>query len=118
MKKTLLIIFAVAAFSQVKAQQLFRVKPADSLKNNLLEKYFNIKPGSRPQLFQLQGNPIPMLADIDTQVKVSSFDHMPIAFLQGYSKMPIAKLDGAEKMPVTMLGGGNLFKSDSKKITP
>ena len=118
MKKILLIIFAVAAFSEVKAQQLFPEKPADSLKNNLLEKYFNITPGSRQQLFQLQINPTQMLATIDTPVKVSSFDHMPIAFLQGYSKMPTAKLGGTEKMPVIILGGENQFKSDSKKLTP
>lgn len=118
MKKSLLVLVLIAAFCQVKAQQLLPVKPADSLKNDLLEKYFKTTPGSQPQLFQLQTNPTENLALLNASVKVSSTDHMPIAFLQGYSKMPLLKLGGNSKMPVVKLGGGDVIPLYPGKITP
>ena|ERR1700733_12276842 len=119
MKKSILVIALIIACCQLKAQQQpFQVKPADSLKNSLLQKYFNIIPDSQQQFFQLQGNPIPMPASVNAPVKTDSYDNMPIAFLQGYSKMPVAKSEGTEKMPVLKLGGSNTIQIDPKKITP
>jgi hypothetical protein len=119
MKKSILILALIIACSQLKAQQQpFQVKPADSLKNSLLQKYFNITPGSQQQFFQLQLNPNQTLALAGTPVKTDSYDHMPIASMQGYSKMPVAKLEGTEKMPVLKLGGSNSILTDPKKVTP
>src|SRR6185503_1017558 len=118
MKKSLLVLVLTAVFCQVKAQQLFQSKPADSLKNTLLQKYFNIAPGSQPQSFQLRTIPLESLASVNTDVKPDSYDHMPIAFLQGNSKMPVVKPGGNDKMPVAKLGGPNVITIDPKKVTP
>ena len=118
MKKSLLVLVLLAAFCQVKAQQLFPVKPADSLKNLPFEKYFNINPNSRQQLPQWNVNPLQKLASVSAPVKVSSYDYMPIALLQGSSKMPVVKLGGNYKMPMAKLGGPDVIVLDPKKVTP
>jgi hypothetical protein len=118
MKKSLLVAVLIAAFCQVKAQQLFPVKPVDSLKNSPLQKYFNIKPGIQQQLFQSQGNLNQILASVNMPVKVDSYDHTPIAFLPGNSKMPVVKLGGYYKMPVAKLGGEGSSTVEVNKITP
>ncbi len=118
MKKSLLVLVLIAVFCQAKAQQLFQPKPADSLKNTLLQKYLNITPGSQPQLFQLKTTPLENMASVNTVVKASNYYHMPIAFLQGYSKMPVVKPGGKDKMPVAKLGGPDVITIDPKKVTP
>jgi hypothetical protein len=101
MKKILLLFILFIGVFQLKAQQLFQVKPTDNLTNNLLGKYFQIKPGEW-QLLQPQLNINEVLSAINTQKleTVHIADHMPIAVLAGYSKMPIVKLGGYYTMPV------------------
>jgi hypothetical protein len=113
MKKALLFVFAVAAFSQAKAQQFFNVQPYDSLKNNLFEQYFKVQPQNQSPL-----NLNEMLPAAGPRVTVSATDHMPIALLQGFSKMPVVKLSGFDKMSVAKLGQGDTFKPYLKKLTP
>ena len=109
MKKALLVVLVVAAFSQAKAQQVFNVKPSDSLKNNWFEQYLKVQPQNQMPWLQPQLNLNKTLAAGASQVKISLYDHMPIAFLQGDSKMPIVKLGGSYKMPVLKLGEGNVI---------
>jgi hypothetical protein len=110
MKKALLVVFAAAAFSQARAQQFFSVKPSDSLKNNWFEQYLKVRPQNQLPwaLPPLKFNKT--LATFGSNVKISPYDHMPIAFLQGDSKMPVVKLGGAYKMPVLKLGEGNVIE--------
>jgi len=116
MKKALLLILVVAVFSQAKAQQLFQFKPADSLTNNPFKRYFQAKPYDLQPLFHPQVQPVQMLVSVNTPVKISAFDHMPVAVLQGSSKMPVVKLNGTDKMPVLKLGGSPVIAVE--KITP
>ncbi len=116
MKKALLLILVIAAFSQAKAQQLFQFKPADSLTNNPFERYFQAKPYTPQPFFHPQLQPNQVLASVNTPVKISAFDHMPVAVLQGSSKMPVVKLNGTDKMPVLKLGSSPV--TEVEKITP
>ena len=118
MKKSLLVLVLIAAFCHVKAQQLFPTKPGDSPNNNVLQKYFQTKPDAQQQLFQLNVNPVKVLPAVNPQLKVSGFDNMPIAFLQGNTKMPVAKLGGYYKMPIAKLGRGDTSLVEVNKITP
>jgi hypothetical protein len=119
MKKALLIAFVVAAFSQAKAQQLFNVKPADSLKNNLFEQYFKVQPQNQLPWLQPRLNLNEALVAGAGQVKISRYDHMPVADLQGYSKMPVVKLGGFDRMPVLKPAEGTVIVvPDLKKQTP
>jgi hypothetical protein len=108
MKKALLVAFIVAAISQVKAQQLLNVKPSDSLKNNLFEQYFKVQPQNQLPWALPQLNLSKTSTTFDGNVKISPYDHMPIAFLQGNSKMPVVKSAGSYKMPVLRPGDGNV----------
>ena len=119
MKKALLVAFIITAFSQARAQQLFNLRPSDSLKNNLYEQYLKVKPQNQLLLTlpPLNLNKTPALAD--NGVKISPDDHTPIAFLQGDSKMPVVKLEGADRMPILKLeGGAAVFAPDPNKQTP
>ncbi len=118
MKKALLFVFAVAAFSQAKAQQFFNVQPSDSLKNNLFEQYFNVQPQNQSPLLQPKLNLNKMPGAASPRVTVSTIDRMPVAQLQGLDKMPVAKLLGFDKMPVAKLGQTNAFKPYLKKLRP
>ena len=119
MKKALLVVFVVAAFSQAKAQQLFNVKPSDSLKNNLLEQYFKVQPQNQLPWALPPLNLNKTLTTFGDNVKISPCDHMPVAFLQNDSKMPVVKLGGTYKMPVLKLGeGAVVVVPDLKKETP
>lgn len=103
MKKSLLFIFLMAAGYQLKAQQFFQVKPADSLTSQLLNQ-LTVKPNADFKLFKPNTNlyqPL-MLASVD--IKKSNIDHMPIAVLAGNSKMPVIKLGGYYTMPVKKIG--------------
>jgi len=116
MKKALLLILVVAAFSQAKAQQLFQFKPADSLTKNPFERYFKAQPYGGQPLFQPFVVPGQALAAVNAPVKIDRFDHMPIAMLQSNSKMPIVKLNGMDKMPILKLGDPSVVVVD--KIAP
>jgi hypothetical protein len=99
MKKPLLIIILMAAGYQLKAQQLFPVKPADSLANGLLNPS-TVKPNMSFKLFQPKSNllqPLQILAFNKTERNI---DRMPVAVLSGNSKMPVVKLGGYYTMPV------------------
>jgi hypothetical protein len=116
MKKALIVMFVLAGFSQAKAQQFFNPNPSDSLKNNSFDKYFNTAPGKQQQLLHLQANPLQTPAFVKVEIKVSNYDHMPIAYLPVNSKMPVIKLGGSYKMPVLKIGEDTL--ADLKKRTP
>jgi hypothetical protein len=115
MKKALLLILVVAAFSQAKAQQLFQFKPANSLTNNPFERYFQAKPYALQPLFHPQVQPVQMLASVNTPVKISAFDHMPVAVLQGSSKMPVVKLGGFDGMPILKPAEGTVIVVPEKQ---
>ena len=105
MKKTLLLFILIAGASQLKAQQLFPAKPADSLLNK-----FGVKPDNSFQLFQPNLNLNQPLNR--TFISVSGIDHMPIIALNGNSKMPVANMGGYYKMPVKRIGGRGPFLGD------
>ena len=104
------------ALSQAKAQQFFNVNPSESLKNNRFDKYFNTMPGNQQQSFQLPVTPHQTQVFVNVEVKVSNYDHMPIAYLPGDSKMPVVKLGGSYKMPVLKMGEDSV--PDLRKRTP
>ena len=99
MKKLIVIFILFAGAYQLKAQQLFQAKPADSLSNKLLDNYLKIKPNNpwQPLL-----NPNGALSVVNTKSFgiESVFDHMPVVVLEGYSKMPVVKLGGYYTMPI------------------
>lgn len=109
-------MFVLAGFSQAKAQQFFNLNPSDSLKNNSFDKYFNAMPGNQQQSLQLHAILPQTPAFVKVGIKVSSEDHMPVAFLPGESKMPVIKLGGSYKMPVLKTGGDTV--PDLKNKTP
>jgi hypothetical protein len=110
MKKILLLVILMAGVYQLKAQNLFPFKPADTL----FVKKFSIKsPDSLTKLLTplskliglnifksngLNAGQLNNLASLD--IYHSPVDHMPIAWFSGNSKMPIYKLQGNSKMPV------------------
>jgi len=103
MKKALLIFLLMAAICQVKAQQFFPVKPADSLSNSILDK-LTLKHSDQFKLFQPNSGLYQPLTFAATKNTVSNVDHMPIAVLTGNSKMPVVKLGGYYTMPVKKIG--------------
>jgi hypothetical protein len=105
MKKPLFLFILAATVCQLKAQQTQLLKPADSLKTNLFDQYFKAKPNTLLQPFA-QLNSTQPFSVVNTNVIKSSYDRMPIAFLQGDSKMPVIKLGGYSKMPILKLGDG------------
>jgi len=119
MKKALLIAIVVAAFSRAKAQQLFNVKPTDSLKNNLFEQYFKVQPQNQLPWIQPPLNLTEALSIGTGRVKINRYDHMPIAYLQGDTKMPVVKLEGFDRMPILKPAEGTVIVvPDRKKQTP
>ena len=103
MKKSLLIIFLMAARYHLKAQQYFQVKSADSLTYHLLNQ-LKVKPNTDFKLFQPNTNLYQPLLLADFRVKKSNVDHMPIAVLAGNSKMFVVKSGGYDTMPVKKMG--------------
>ena len=103
MKKALLIFLLMAGVYQLKAQQFFAVKPADSLKNDLLNK-LKAKPDERLKLFQPKSNLLQPLQFAALNRTSNNVDRMPIAVLSGNSKMPVVKLGGYYTMPVKKIG--------------
>ena len=103
MKKIILLCIIIACACQLKAQQLFKVKPSDSLSNNPLEKYCKLKPNNTYQ-FALPLQNFNMVSANSIVKNISPEDHMPIMVLGGDSKMPVAKLGGYYTMPVKKIG--------------
>ena len=105
MKKTIILCFLLAGGSRLNAQSLFQAKPSDSLTNNL-DKYLKINPGDKIRVLVPQFNIAEQLAALNdvNSVKRGNIDHMPIAFLDGYSKMPVVKLGGYYTMPILRTG--------------
>lgn len=112
MKKYLILFMLIAAVGELKAQQL-QLKPADSLSTQL----FNIKPVNPAPLIQPQLSFNDALNRVYAQNKESSIDHMPIAYLGGYSKMPVVKLEGNDNMPVKKLDNG-IFQAPPSNSMP
>ena len=105
MKKLFLLTLLLAAAYGLKAQQLFNVKPADSLSQRLLGQYFKLQPGNSFKPVRPLLNPNPMLAVVEPQKNAfANQDNMPIAVLKENSKMPVAKLGGYYTMLVKHIG--------------
>jgi hypothetical protein len=119
MKKIVLFVILLAAVCQARAQQLFPVNPADSLKDNLLDKYLKIKPSNGLPLFEPGYNGNEIFAGVfNTATSKSVYDNMPIAVFHGYSTMPVAKLEGYDNMPVLKLGDGPFLNAALLLQTP
>jgi hypothetical protein len=99
MKKIILLFVLIIGAGHLRAQQSLKVKPVDSLLNNL-DKYLKIKPGDQFHLFQPNLN----LNEILSKVNISAVDHMPVIALVDNSKMPVAKIGGYYTMPVKRIG--------------
>jgi hypothetical protein len=99
MKKIVVFFILIIGACQLRAQQSFFVKPADSLLNNT-DKYLKIKPGDQFHLFQPNLN----LNEILSKVNISAVDHTPVIALAGNSKMQVAKIGGYYTMPVKRIG--------------
>jgi hypothetical protein len=104
MKKILILFILFTGAYQLKAQQLFQAKPADSLSKNLLDKYLKTKPNDEWQLLKPQLNLNETLSALNTKKFTLNdetfYSRMPVAVLEGYSKMPVVNLGGYSKMPV------------------
>ncbi|HEY8780071.1 MAG TPA: hypothetical protein VIM16_00505 [Mucilaginibacter sp.] len=114
MKKALLFFIIISGASQLKAQQLFELKPADSSSNNL----FKIKPNKPFPLFQPQLNLNQNLGSAIAKNFISKVDHMPVIALNGNSKMPVVKLGGYSKMPIKEIGSEDQFPAGKKNQEP
>lgn len=110
MKTLLSVLVLMICFCQAKAQQLFYIKPADTMLTGVtIEKYLKSNSQSNWKSF----TPIQSLNDrFTTNVKP---DNMPIAVLKAYDHMPIAVLSGYDRMPVK---GFNKNKPDLLKQVP
>jgi len=102
MKKVVLLFLMISGFHQLKAQQLFGVKPADSLSKSL-NKSLLVTPDLTSPLLNFTGNYQNNFAKNTT----SPVDHMPIIVLNGNDKMPVVKLGGYYTMPVKKIGSGD-----------
>ena len=108
MKKIILLLTLITGFSQLKAQQFFQAKPADSITYDPY-KLLKINPVKPLQLVQPNLN-LHQLFNNNLAVNMSAnIDHMPIAVLEGYSKMPVVKLGGYYTMPVKKIGSEEVF---------
>jgi hypothetical protein len=102
MKKLILAIILMGGAYQLKAQQLFNVKPADTALTNLQK---SIQVQIDKQLNAGSGfyNP-----KIDQVIAINStkeifYQKIPVAVLEGHDNMPVAKPQGASKMPVLLI---------------
>jgi len=88
---------------QLKAQQLFQVKPADST-STFIDKYFKSLPNTWKPDLKLNET------FASNNLKIEDFhSKMPIVVLEGNSKMPVVKLDGNSKMPVVPINPNKTF---------
>ncbi|MDB5109095.1 MAG: hypothetical protein JWR67_209 [Mucilaginibacter sp.] len=103
MKKVLLVLLLAAGVCQLKAQNIFPVKPADTLTNNLYQKYFNNKIDTSVVRLPQQKFKSIQPGQLNNLVVINQaelYDHMPIVRLPVNSKMPVVKLHINSKMPV------------------
>jgi len=92
----------VTGFSQLKAQNMFPLKPVDTFS---IKKHFNKPYDSLAKLwtlpFKSYGLSEPRVNNLAMlNPSRSPVDHMPIARFSGNSKMPIVRLSGNSRMPV------------------
>lgn len=111
MKRFLLLLALIAGFSQLKAQQFFPAKPADSTTYSL-DKLLKINPVKSLQLVQPNFNLSQAFNNNLTAPMTANIDHMPVAVLDGFSKMPVVKLGGYYTMPVKKIGSEEILPGD------
>jgi hypothetical protein len=99
MKKALILFLLISGVYQLKAQELFRINPADTLSKNL-NRSLLVKPDLTSPLLNFNGNYWNGFAKNTT----SPEDHMPVIVLNGNDRMPVVKLGGYYTMPVKKIG--------------
>ncbi len=105
MKKIAFLLLLLAATYGLKAQQLLKVNPAESLSHLLMDSYFKQQPNKGFNFLQPSFKLNEALAINKTKpLNSNNQDHMPVAALDGNSKMPVIKIGGYYTMPVKQIG--------------
>ena len=107
MKKLIILLLIGVGINGLKAQQLYKMAPADSTLKNHLK--------MAPQMPSIQGMPkmnfMPVLPKTNLSNSIAQlnlpklnstafFSQMPVLVTSGTDKMPIAKLNGVDRMPI------------------
>jgi hypothetical protein len=115
MKRFLLLLALIAGFSQLKAQQFFPAKPADSTTYSL-DKLLKISPVKPFELVKPDLNLTQVFNNTLTLNTGANIDHMPVAVLDGFSKMPVVKIGGYYTMPVKKIGSEEVLTGNQNLL--